>query len=151
MLRAIVVLLLVAGVTALAAPVPKTLKAKTFDLTGKWVTAERVNNGQVVTDPWVWQISGETLTPCYLNPDDTLRPTYPSTAVMTFSRPDPAKPDEFDYQFNDAGSRYHYRGRVAWEGDEWVFCFGQPGADRPAEVKAGKDVTYYRFKRLADK
>jgi hypothetical protein len=144
-------LVLLTASAALAAPVPKALKAKTFALDGVWVTAERVKNGQVITDPWVWQINGETLTPCYLNPDRTLQPTYPRTAVMTFTRPDPDKPDEFDYQFKDAGSSYHYRGRVEWDGDEWVFCFGEAGAARPAEVKAGKDVNYYRFKRLPGK
>ncbi len=149
MLRSLVVLVALA-VPLAAAPVPKAVKGKAFDLDGKWETSERVNKGQEVKEPWVWEISGEQLTPCGKVPGGGLRPTF-SGATTSFVRPDPAKADEFDYRYKSGGQEMTYRGRVSWEGDEWVFCFGESGGERPTEVKAGKDVYYLRFKRMSDK
>jgi hypothetical protein len=146
--RAFVLLLLTAS-AALAAPVPKAVKAKTFDLSGKWVTAERVNRGQEVKEEWIWEISGETLV-TFSQSGGRLRRTHEG-ADTSFVRPDPEKVDEFDYRYKSGQSNLVYRGRVKWDGEEWVFCFAEAGADRPAEVKAGKDVYYLRFKKLADK
>jgi hypothetical protein len=143
-------LLSVLASAAAAAPVPKAVKGKAFDLDGRWVTAERVNKGNEIKEAWAWEIGGETLT--IRNPagDGTFRKTYQGTTT-TFSRPDPTKPDEFDYRYSPGQGELVYRGRVQWDGDEWVFCFGEAGADRPTEVKAGKDVYYLRFKRMSDK
>lgn len=148
MLRSLVVLVVLA-VPLVAAPVPK-VKAKRFTLDGKWETAERVNKGQAIKEPWVWEISGEQLTPCGKEPGGQLRPTF-SGATTSFVRPDSAKPDEFDYRHQSNGQELNFRGRVQWDGDEWVFCFADAGSERPSEVKAGKDVYYLRFKRLSDK
>jgi hypothetical protein len=149
MLRAFVGLVLATSV-AVAAPVPKVLKAKAPELDGWWTTAERVNQGKDVTEPWVWQISGERLTTYSPSRGDVLRRTHEG-ATTTFVRPDPAKPDELDYRYSDGRLELVYRGRVKWDGDEWVFCFAEAGADRPAEVKAGKDVYYLRFKRTTER
>jgi hypothetical protein len=134
---------------AVAAPVPKA-KVKEFNLDGKWETVERVNKGNAIKDPWVWQISGEELTPANKQPDGTLRGTF-SGATTTFVRPDSTKPDEFEYRYTSGQTNLVYRGRVLWDGEEWVFCFSDAGGERPSEVKAGKDVYYLRFKRMSDK
>lgn len=137
------------GSAVAAAPVPK-VKGKEFDLDGKWETAERVNKGQVIKEPWVWEVSGEKLTPASKQRDGTIRPTY-SGATLTFTRPDPNKRDEFDYRYSSNGQELVYRGRVQWDGEEWVFCFSDAGGERPTEVKAGKDVYYLRFKKMSEK
>lgn len=148
MLRSLVVLVAVA-VPVAAAPVPKA-KVKEFSLDGKWETVERVNKGEAVKDQWVWQISGEKLTPAGKQPDGTLRDTF-SGATTTFVRPDSTRPDEFEYRYTSGTTNLVYRGRVEWVGDEWVFCFGDAGGERPSEVKAGKGVYYLRFKRMSEK
>jgi hypothetical protein len=134
---------------AVAAPVPKA-KPKEFSLDGKWETAERVNLGREIKESCVWEISGETLTWFEKAPGGGLRPTF-SGATTSFVRPDAAKSDECDYRYSSGGTELVYRGRVKWDGDEWIFCFSDTGGDRPAEVKAGKDVYYLRFKRMSDK
>jgi hypothetical protein len=146
--RALLFALLLVPLSA-AAPVPKSVKAKTFDPSGKWVTAERVNRGEVVKEEWIWEISGEALV-TFSQSRGVLHRTHQG-ADTSFVRPEEAKPDEFDYRYKSGQTNLVYRGRVKWDGDEWVFCFAEAGADRPAEVKAGKDVYYLRFKKLADK
>ena len=148
MLRALLAVGLLGSVAA-AAPVPKA-KVKQFSLDGKWETAERVNKGQEIKQSCVWEVSGEQLTWFEKAPGGGLRPTF-SGATTSFLRPDPTKTDEFDYRYSSSGTELVYRGRVAWEGDEWVFCFGEAGGERPTEVKAGKEVYYLRFKRMSDK
>ena len=132
-----------------AAPVPK-VTVKEFSLDGQWETAERVNKGRVIKDAWVWEIQGEKLTPCSRGSGSTLVPTF-NGATTSFVRPDPAMADEFDYRYSSGPTELVYRGRVTWDGEEWVFCFAEAGADRPTEVKAGKDLYYLRFKRMSDK
>jgi hypothetical protein len=148
MIRTLLTLGLLTSV-ATAAPVPKA-KVKAFDLDGKWVTAERVNRGKEIKELWAWEICGETLTIRSSAGDGKFRTSYQGTTI-NFVRPDPTKADEFDYVYAPGKGELRYRGRVMYDGDEWVFCFGEAGADRPTEVKAGKDVYYLRFKRMPDK
>lgn len=142
--------LLLALAPAVAAPVPKAVKGKAFDLNGKWETTERVNKGKEVKEPWVWEIKGEQLTCSGKALGGELRPTF-NGITTAFVQPDPTKPDEFDYRFSPGRGELVYPGRVIWEGDEWVFCFAEAGGERPTEVKAGKEVYYLRFRRMSDK
>ncbi len=134
---------------AVAAPVPKA-KVKEFSLDGKWETVERVNLGREVKQSCVWEIGGEKLTWFEKAPGGGLRETF-SGATTSFVRPDATKTDECDYRYSSGPTELVYRGRVKWDGDEWVFCFGEAGGERPTEVKSGKDVYYLRFKRVSDK
>lgn len=148
MCRFVVVLLVATGVVQ-AAPVPKA-KPKPPSLDGWWITSERVHFGQNIKAPWIWELKGEKLTIYTGATGDDLRPTY-QNATTTVSAPDPDKPNEIDYKFVDGTTVLVYRGRMEWDGEEWLFCFGEAGAERPAELKAGKGVYFHRFKRMEKK
>jgi len=40
---------------------------------------------------------------------------------------------------------------MEWDREEWLFCFGEAGAERPTELKVGKGVYFHRFKRMEKK
>jgi hypothetical protein len=133
---------------AVAAPVPKAKKEPS--LTGQWITTERVHSGQAIKDPWVWVIDGEKLTIHDAENGGVGRANYTGTSI-TFSRPADGKADEYDYTHQSNGQTLVFRGRLKWDGEEWLLCFGQANGDRPAEVKAGKGVYFHRFKRIPEK
>jgi hypothetical protein len=148
-MRSLVIAGLLAAVVV-AAPVPKSVKPKERSLDGQWITTERSHNGAEIKSAWVWVIDGEKFTAHSAQNGGVGAPSFPD-ATTTFTRPDPSKADEYDYTYRSTTSTIVYRGRVKWDGDEWVFCFGQANGDRPAEVKTGNGVYLNRFKRIADK
>jgi hypothetical protein len=145
-----VVLLLAAATVAVAAPVPKALK-KRDTLDGVWVTTERFIGRQDRTkEPWVWEIKGEQLRTFSLNADQTLAPN--TVDGLTLFPPDPKRPDELDFLHVVGTSKNLWRGRMTWDGAEFVICFGEIDKERPAEVTNGPAVySYYRFKRMPEK
>lgn len=147
-IRAALTLLLALGWCASAAPVPKRIKPPaSYD--GRWESVERVNRGAKVVGKWVWEIRGDKLTPYSESRGGTLQPTY-TGATLTLAPPDPTRPDELDYRYTAGTTELVYRGRAEWDGDEWLFCFGEAGADRPAKVQSGADVYLLRFRRIKD-
>lgn len=144
--------LLLLPLLAVAAPVPKSIKAKP-NLDGRWVTTERTIGRRDMTDvPWVWEINGEELRNFVLADDNRLIPTQPDDTKITLSAPDPSRPNELDYTYASGRGKGVLRGRMAWDGDEFVICFEAEGKERPAEVKRDPTLdSYYRFKRMADK
>lgn len=148
MFRSLVGSLFVVGV-AVAAPVPKA-KTKEPSLDGRWITTERSHSGGAITTPWVWVIEGEKFTAHSAKDGGVGNPNFPG-ATTTLTRPDPIKADEYDYTYTAPNTTLVYRGRVKWDGEEWLFAFGPANGDRPAEVKAGDGVYFHRFKRIADK
>jgi hypothetical protein len=140
-------------VAAVAAPVPKAVKAKPPNLDGKWDTAERVTLGNDVskTQAMVWEVSGTVLTMFDRQQDGTLSAATQPNATVTLAPPDGGAADELDFLFVEGDRRELFKGRAEWDGDELRISFGQAGADRPSEVKATASVYHYRLKRVKDK
>lgn len=151
MLRPLV-LLVVAAVPLVAAPVPKAAKGKTT-LEGKWDTVERVALGSDVTAtrPMVWDVSGAVLIMYDRHQDGTLTLAAAPNATVTLAPPDGGAADELDFLYVEGDSRKLYKGRSRWDGDDLLVSFGEPGADRPTEVKATESVYHYRLKRAKAK
>lgn len=147
MFRTVAVAALMAGGGAVAAPVPKSL-AKRPNLDGRWVTSERVEWGQADNGDrrLVWQVDGEKVSPFNLFKNDTLRPAF-STATLTLSQP---AWDELDLHYADGPTRFVYRGRLKWDGDQLLVCLGHADKACPAEVSPTANVyAFYRFDRSA--
>lgn len=145
----VLVLAVIAATAAVAAPVPKA-KPKEPSLDGKWITTERSHNRGEIRSQWVWVIDGEKFTAHTAKDGGVGNPNFPD-ATTTLTRPDPSKADEYDYTYRSNATTLVYRGRIKWDGEEWLFAFGTANGDRPAEVKAGDNVYFHRFKRIADK
>lgn len=145
----VVVLLL--GVAAQAAPVPKEIKAKPASLDGKWEIVELKSGTLDVThlNPWVWDISGEKLT-IYNRENDALRPNDLRTTT-TLVRPSGGGVEDVDYIRDDGKAPMTFKGLVSVTETEMILCFSDPNQPRPAERKSGQRVSYYRFKRVSDK
>jgi uncharacterized protein (TIGR03067 family) len=145
----VAVALLLAG-SAVAAPVPKALKPKAPPLEGRWeaVVLRSSGNDFTKSTPWVWEISGETVTRHVKNGDGTLR--LDGTATLT--RPDPDRPADMDYTLpsgNGPGSLF--RAVVEVSGDELVINFAELNQARPPDMTELRSGYYYKFKRIEDK
>lgn len=147
MLRATAILLL--ATTAVAAPVPKAVKAKVRSVDGTWEAVLLHSSGADFTKstPWVWEISGETVTRHLRQPDGTLR--LDGTATLT--RPDPTRPDEMDYTLPNGDSGSLFRAVVEVNGDELTINFAELNQTRPPDMTELKSGYLYRFKRVTDK
>ena len=146
--RAAVVMVFAA--VAVAAPVPKAVKPKATNFDGTWELVEQSNDNRPVAtiSPWRWTIDGDALTRASGTGDGSFRP-YTQPAL--FVRPADAQSNEMDY-VPDAGRRESVcPGRAVIENDEFVVCWTSAGKPRPAELKPGPGVNYYRFKRVKDK
>jgi hypothetical protein len=149
MLRSLVVLLL-AALPLVAAPVPKSIKPKAANLDGRWEIVELWSGMADVTtlNPWVWEIQGETLT-IHVNEGGTLKVHDPKTKT-TLVRPVTGGADDIDY-VRDEGTPRLFPGIIVVTESELVICFDSPGNPRPTERKPFPSGWYYRFKRIADK
>jgi uncharacterized protein (TIGR03067 family) len=147
MLRLGIVVLLSAG-AALAAPVPKALK-KAPALDGRWeaVALRASGNAFTRTDPWVWDIDGETVTRHAKQKDGSLLADGPAT----LTRPDARQPDEVDYLLPSGQQSTLFRARIEVSGDELVINFANVNATRPPDMTELKDGYHYRFKRVEKK
>jgi hypothetical protein len=56
-----------------------------------------------------------------------------------------------DYVYDPQQAGKANPGRAAVEGDEFVVCWAGGGQPRPAELKPGPGVNYYRFRRMPEK
>jgi hypothetical protein len=142
MTRGLIVLLLAGGV-AVAAPVPKALKRQPT-LDGRW-EAVLMHSGQqdiLAGNTTVWDISGEKLTRSFKQPDGTLR----SNLTLTITFPDKSKPDELDY--GSGPNEVLFRARITLTADELTIRFADQNAPRPADMTEGTDGYYYQFKRV---
>lgn len=148
MTRVAVVLLLAGSVTS-AAPVPKALKPKTPLLEGRWeaVVLRSSGNDFTKSTPWVWDISGETVTRHMKNGDGTLR--LDGTATLT--RPDPERPADMDYTLPGGNGGSLFRAVVEVVGDELVINFAELNQARPPDMTELKSGYLYKFKRVEDK
>ena len=135
---------------AVAAPVPKALKAKAANFDGKWELVRQNNSNKEVAQisPWIWEIDGETLTLHWGNGDGTFRK---SKFASAFVRPADAQSDEMDYVYNPTNGGKPSLGRATVEAYEFVVCWAEGGNPRPGDITPGPGVNYYRFKRLVEK
>ncbi|MFY7952861.1 MAG: TIGR03067 domain-containing protein [Armatimonadaceae bacterium] len=135
---------------AVAAPVPKAVKAKAPSLDGRWECVELNANDSDATkaNPWVWDIEGEKLT-IHRRINGELRPNE-MNMTTTLAWPDPAKPEEVDYHRNGNGTKSVFKGRFVIDGDKLTVCYATDGGDRPSELKADKRYHFVRFKRISD-
>lgn len=145
MLRAIVVLLL-AGVAALAAPVPKSLKRQ-VSMDGRWeaVLMRNGNTDVSKSNPTVWDVRGDAITRSYRQPDGTLRA---DTYSATISRPDSSRPDEIDYTLVQGQQKSLFRAVMKLTADELTVRFAEMDAPRPKDASEGTDGWYYVFRRV---
>lgn len=136
---------------AVAAPVPKAIKQKSPALDGRWQIVEMNSYQQDLTaqNPWVWDIDGETVTTRVRDKEGGLSLHDPRTAV-TLVRPTGGGADEVDH-IRDDGTPMRFPGRLKVDGDELVLCFVNPDGTCPDELKPGRAVYYYRFKRVNPK
>jgi uncharacterized protein (TIGR03067 family) len=147
------VLLVLLGLTAaaVAAPVPKAVKAKAPALDGRWECVELNANDWDATksNPWVWDIDGEKLT-IHVRTNGQLRPNE-RNMTTTLTRPDPSKPEEVDYHRDGNGTKSVFKGRFVIDGDKLTVCYDTTGGDRPTELKVDKRYHYVRFTRVVEK
>lgn len=148
-MRCPLVVLLFASL-AVAAPVPKAVKAKALSLDGRWECVELNANDSDATkaNPWVWDIDGTQLT-IHRRINGQLRPNERNMST-TLVWPDPAKPEEVDYHRDGNGTKTVFKGRFVIDGDQLTVCYATDGGDRPSELKADKRYHFVRFKRVTD-
>ena len=148
-MRTLIVFGLLAGV-AVAAPVPKALKAKAPNLDGTWELVQQNNNDREVPklSPWRWEIAGEEMFRHWGNGDGTFRREKQNCWLV---RPADGGADEVDYVTGHDRTGQAYKCRVTVTGDEMVVCWLDGSGSRPTESKPGPKVNYYRFKRASDK
>jgi uncharacterized protein (TIGR03067 family) len=151
MLRFAILGFVFAPAVALAAPVPKALKAKSM-LDGRWQTVERFVLGEDVsaTQAMEWVVEGDQLTLYDRQSDGRVTLAAPD-ATVTLTPPKAGGPNELDFLFVEGDRRQLFKGRAEWDGEEVMISFGQPDADRPDEVKSTPAVYHYRLKRVKDK
>ncbi len=149
-MRVLLVTACVAAV-AIAAPVPKAVKAKAPSLDGRWECVELNANDADVTkgNPWVWDIDGEKLT-IHRRDNGQLRPNEANMTTRLVCT-DPAKPEEIDYIRDGNNGKSVFKGRFVIDGDKLTVCYDTNGGDRPTELKAGIRVHYVRFTRAVEK
>jgi uncharacterized protein (TIGR03067 family) len=150
MLRVPAVLLAVAS-AALAAPVPKAVKARGKTLEGTWEATSMTMNGRDIIqgNTSVWVIRGDTLVRNSRGPDGSLVPSNPNLPIEF--KADPDRPGELDYTDRNGGQANLWRALYEVNGDEFTISFGDLNADRPAELKEGVGVYFYKFKRVEEK
>lgn len=152
MVRHLLLVAITFPAVAVAAPVPKGLKAKSLD--GTWEVVEWQSRGNKVKPNYTtrWTIDGDKLSIVRTaNPGAIVRdPINPPTYSLV--KPDPAKPAEVNYTITyDTGARTRtYPGRLEVEGDTMRFCYEpRNDGDRPAECKPTETNVYYEFRRVA--
>lgn len=147
MLRLGLVLLMAS--TAIAAPVPKTLKRKpTID--GRWqaIAMNQAGRDIMSSHPTVWDIGGGSVTRFFTGPNGTLTA---ENMTITITAPDPTRPDEIDYVQTIDNRRLLFRARIQVTADELSIRFAEMDAPCPAEMTEGTDGWLYRFKRVEAK
>jgi uncharacterized protein (TIGR03067 family) len=149
MVRIALVAIFLSGV-AVAAPVPKAVKAKAPAFDGVWELVQQNNNNSEVPkiSPWKWEIAGEELYRHWGNGDGTFRR---ETQNCWLVRPKDGGPDDVDYVTGHDRQSATYTARAVVEGDEMTVCWTDGNRGRPADLKPGPGVNYYRFKRVSDK
>jgi hypothetical protein len=149
--RTAVFCLLLAACSAVAAPVPKALKAKRPNLDGRWEIELMTYYGHDITsnNPWVWDIDGETLTISVRQSDATLKP-LDGGVTTTLVPPVKGEADELDFHRKGVGVNCEFRGRVKVENDELVYVHADANESAPTEFTTNARF-YYRFKRLPEK
>lgn len=137
--------------TALAAPVPKAVKAKGKTLEGTWEATSMTMNGRDILpgNSSVWVIRGDTLVRNTRGPDGTLVPTNPDKPIEFKANPE--RPGELDYTDRNGGQANLWRALFEVNGDEFTISFGDLNRDRPAELKEGVGVYFYKFRRIEEK
>lgn len=143
-------LTLLVAASAVAAPVPKEIKAKAASLDGKWEIVELKCGTLDVTNlnPWVWEISGEKLTIYNRQESGELKLNDPTTTT-TLVRPASGGAEDVDYVRDDGKQPRVFKGLVSVDEKELVICFSDPNQPRPTERKVVDRVSYYRFKRIS--
>lgn len=149
MYRLAVALLLSASV-ALAAPVPKAVKAKPT-LEGTWEAVSMTAGGRDIIqgNTTVWVIRGDTLVRNSRQGDGTLVPSNPNTPIEFKANPE--RPGEIDYNDRSGGGGGSlFRALFEVTADEFTIGFADLNAERPKELKEGLPY-FYKFKRVEDK
>lgn len=150
MFRSLAVIVLASA--AVAAPVPKSVKAKSPDFTGTWEIVELRSGLQDVTalNPKVWVIEGNVITSYHRNKlDGKLNPWEPNM-TLTLERPEGGGVDDIDYVRVGPNDNMRLKGVVRVTDDELTICYCF-GGDRPTEVKASEKVSVERYKRVSGK
>lgn len=141
--------LLLAGSISDGAPVPKEFRAKPPTLDGRWRIVEWIACGLDLSNqlPMEWEVRGATLSMF----ERSEKGTFDIPMIVgdpALSRPGGGGADEIDFVTDTGDIRRLMKGRVAWVGGELLLAFGEVGEERPAEVKAGPAVYFYRLKRV---
>lgn len=145
MLRSTVLLACLSS--AVAAPVPKALKAKPT-LDGTWEATSMTCNGQntLPGNTTVWVIKGDTLVRHRRQEDGTLNSVDASSPISLVADRD--RPGEIDYTSSAGKAGTLFRARYEVTKDEFVISFGDVDGERPAELKEGVGTYFYKFKRV---
>lgn len=135
---------------AVAAPVPKAVKAKPPAYDGLWELVQQSNNDREVPkiSPWRWEISGEELVRHWGNGDGTFRRERQN---CWFVKPEGGGPGEMDYVTGFDRKSTAYKARAVIDGDELTVCWADGNRGRPTDLKPGPGMNYYRFKRVVEK
>jgi uncharacterized protein (TIGR03067 family) len=143
-------LLITLPLLATAAPVPKALKKAPPNFDGTWELVRQNNNDREVPQisPWRWEIDGDKLHRHWGGGNGRFSREERN---CWFVRPEGATADEMDYVPGTDRAGAASPGRAAIEDGEFVVCWSDARQPRPAELKPGPGVNYYRFKRVSDK
>lgn len=135
---------------ALAAPVPKGLKAKAPSLDGRWEVVQVTIHEKDFTrlNRRLWVIEGERLT-IYDREDGRLVLASPETTT-TLVRPAVGGVEDVDYILDEGQTRRVFKGIAAVLEGELNICYGDEGNPRPGQMKPGAGLTCLKLKRVTD-
>lgn len=139
--------LLVFVLPAVAAPVPKALKAKpTMDGVWEWVEFSG-NNGTIryaILKPSYWRIEGDRISTAKRTVEDVkLDPLLGSLQIR-----DEKRPNLRTFQNSGGGS---FPAVVELDGDTLRWCFASDGTTPITECKPQPGVYFYVFERVKEK
>lgn len=147
-LCALLALLVVGG--AIAAPVPKALKAKRPKIDGSWRLVELNLSGTDYTNlnPQEWQIEDGNVT--------MIRTAGGNTKPVTDCGPFRLTPatgggEAMDWVSDENRPPTTSPSLARVTGDEFVLVIGHPEHPRPTEFKSDQWTTLYRFERITAK
>lgn len=144
MLRYALLLALVVGAVASAAPVPKSIKRKkAASPDGTWKLVEFWSNGNKGTAQGmtpIWVLEGEAF---YVGPKQ-------EGSYWQLTIPDPDKPTLRRFAPGRNTATTPYQAAVEVDGDTLKFCYASDTSVAVTECSPNKNVHYYVFTRVTD-
>lgn len=142
--------ILLAPALTLAAPVPKSLR-KADPLDGRWDVVSMTVRGADATamNPDVWVIRGGKVTRFSKGRDGTL---YPLAPQFAYALERGQEAGHVDYVFGvGSAEAMRFAGLFTLDGDTLTLAHGiNVDSPRPSDLKPGRGVTVFQFKRMPD-